>query len=60
MIDGLPDRIVEVVAGRRHACELSKEGDTYCWGSRVSGTLGDGQRPNAHTALSALTQIPLY
>lgn len=34
----------QITMGRRHACALA-DGDVYCWGSNVYGTLGRGLSP---------------
>ncbi|MEO7964782.1 MAG: Ig-like domain-containing protein [Gemmatimonadaceae bacterium] len=36
-----PVNFVSVSAGRRHACALATDGETYCWGSNMLGSLGN-------------------
>lgn len=43
MISGLPDRAVEVVAGRAHACARLASGNVTCWGANALGQLGTGE-----------------
>ena len=40
-IDALSN-IVDIAAGRAHACALDKTGTMYCWGLGSSGQLGNG------------------
>lgn len=37
-------RFVELAAGQRHICGLTREGELYCWGDNDFGQLGDGTR----------------
>jgi serine/threonine-protein kinase len=48
-ITGLPGDVIDVVAGRAHACALvatagssSSGGQVYCWGNNEDGVLGQG------------------
>jgi alpha-tubulin suppressor-like RCC1 family protein len=41
-IAGLPDDVVNVVAGQQHACALDTNGAVLCWGSNTFGQLGIG------------------
>lgn len=33
---------MQVSAGEQHTCAIASDGSAWCWGSRVSGRLGDG------------------
>lgn len=39
-------KAVAVSSGRRHSCVVLDDGDTYCWGSRTDGQLGEGSVSN--------------
>src|SRR5438876_1234143 len=33
---------IQVTAGDRHACAVTREGGAFCWGANESGQLGNG------------------
>jgi alpha-tubulin suppressor-like RCC1 family protein len=39
---------VTITAGEAHSCGLTSAGTLYCWGSNVSGQLGDGTTTNSN------------
>jgi cysteine-rich repeat protein len=41
-VQGLGGAVATLAAGGPHTCALSGAGDLWCWGSNVSGQLGDG------------------
>lgn len=41
-VTGLPNDIIQVIAGSEHTAALSKSGDVYVWGRDQYGNLGDG------------------
>ncbi len=56
----LPDRAVEISAGRSHTCALTADGLTWCWGGNESGQLGNGSatdspEPDASVSTSLAT-----
>jgi alpha-tubulin suppressor-like RCC1 family protein len=42
-------RFRSVSAGGEHVCGLVESGDVYCWGSNITGTLGNGTRTPSST-----------
>jgi alpha-tubulin suppressor-like RCC1 family protein len=44
-------RFKSVSAGGEHVCGLVESGDVYCWGSNVTGTLGNGTRTPSSTPI---------
>ncbi len=48
VVDGLQD-VRQISVGRRHACALSTDGTTRCWGNNESGALGSMQAPRQTT-----------
>lgn len=47
---------IAVTAGARHACGLTAEGSTFCWGNAANGKLGD---PTIDWTESRATPVPL-
>ncbi len=41
-VEGLTSGVVEITAGRAHACALLDDGRVYCWGANGFGELGNG------------------
>lgn len=41
-VTGLPNDIIQVIAGAEHSAALTKSGDVYVWGRDQYGNLGDG------------------
>lgn len=48
LVQGLPDKAIDIDAGVNHACAISK-GDLYCWGANGVGQLGTGQTSSDQT-----------
>jgi alpha-tubulin suppressor-like RCC1 family protein len=47
-----PGRFVELELGDQHACSLTADGELLCWGSNVTGELGDGTRDSGTKPVS--------
>ena len=45
----LPEPLVAISLGERHACGISEDGDGYCWGRNVNGQLGSGSSADRST-----------
>ena len=41
-VAGLDQTVIAVATGQRHSCALTAPGGVRCWGSNLSGQLGDG------------------
>ncbi|TGL23383.1 chromosome condensation regulator [Leptospira bourretii] len=41
-VTGLPNDVIQVIAGAEHSAALTKSGDVYVWGRDQYGNLGDG------------------
>lgn len=41
--------LVDISAGAGHACAVEDDGDIYCWGEGILGTMGDGADANNTT-----------
>lgn len=52
-VPGLSAGVTQVDAGAQHGCAIAN-GTAYCWGSNVSGQLGDGSFTDATQATLAL------
>jgi hypothetical protein len=52
-------RVVQLAAGKSHACALLDDGTVRCWGSNYSGQLGDGTTTfrTAPVAVSGLRNV---
>ena len=42
-VAGLPNKVVQVVAGEEHTCALDDQRMAYCWGTNLYGELGNNQ-----------------
>lgn len=49
----LPERVLDIEAGGRHACALGQSGTAYCWGDNTQGQLG------VEDEVTGPTEIPL-
>lgn len=49
LVEGLPGKAVEVVAGGSHACARLDTGKVACWGEGSDGQLGDGRATSSAT-----------
>ncbi len=59
---GAPFLVMQVSAGREHACACSKDGNVFCWGANGAGQLGDGTMtsravPTQVAGLTGVTQV---
>ena len=43
-VEGIPDRVRQVVAHGVETCALTESGGAWCWGDNRSGELGDGTK----------------
>lgn len=50
----LPERAVEVVAGRAHACARLVSGSVKCWGANDRGQLGNGKKTASSVPVEAM------
>jgi alpha-tubulin suppressor-like RCC1 family protein len=50
--------VVDVAAGRAHACAIDKDGDTYCWGQNDLGQAGQDKDQTDVVANAAQVMIP--
>ncbi|MBS2013467.1 MAG: hypothetical protein JST00_11295 [Deltaproteobacteria bacterium] len=59
LVEGLPGKAIDVVAGGAHACARLEGGKVACWGEGKDGQLGDGRRTASATpvAAEALTDV---
>lgn len=53
-VDGLSDRVIEIVASGLHTCALMSAGDVKCWGKNNLGQLGDGTDINRNSPVDVL------
>lgn len=51
------DAIVEIAAGRAHACARSFDGRVWCWGRNEEGQIGDGALSEPRTAATPVIGI---
>ena len=51
---GLASGVIQISAGRGHACALSKAGGVKCWGIGINGQLGDGASTDRLTPVEVL------
>lgn len=54
LVQGLPNKVVHIVAGEEHTCALDEQQIAYCWGTNMYGELGNN---SVEFALSA-TVVP--
>jgi alpha-tubulin suppressor-like RCC1 family protein/AraC-like DNA-binding protein len=45
----------DITAGANHACALGTNGQAMCWGSNVTGQLGDGSNSNSQSLPQSVT-----
>ena len=53
-VEGLPDRIRQVVAFDESTCAVTESGGAWCWGHNGAGELGDGTRENRFAPTAVL------
>jgi alpha-tubulin suppressor-like RCC1 family protein len=39
----IPERVIQITAGSRHVCALTRSGDVYCWGDNFANQAGQDQ-----------------
>jgi alpha-tubulin suppressor-like RCC1 family protein len=49
--------VVELAAGYQHACARKSDGTVWCWGSNVTGEIGDGTLANRPSPVPVATAI---
>jgi alpha-tubulin suppressor-like RCC1 family protein len=49
--------VVEVAAGQNHTCARKSDNSVWCWGSNVSGQLGDGTMTNRFNPVPVLASV---
>lgn len=54
----LKDAVVRLSAGANHVCQVKNDGTVRCWGSNVSGQLGDGTTNNPFEPVTSGVPFP--
>ena len=55
-VAGLPLGVRSVAAGNLHTCAVIEDGSAYCWGTNVTGELGDGTTMSTSTPVQVNTE----
>lgn len=53
----IPERVLQITAGSRHACALTSGGAVYCWGNNFLGESGQNPALPASEVLFAPTRV---